>query len=125
MKKKTISIILALCMIFMMMSAIGLADSGYGKAYAVGGGNIYYTLENNDTEITIRGSDDTVTAVDIPEKIDGVPVTCIGPSAFRFCEALTSVSVPSGVLTIEHSAFYQCRVLALVKLPEGLETIGD
>ena len=50
-------------------------------------------------------------------------VTTIGDGAFMYCNALTSVSMPS-VTTIGGSAFYSCDGLTSVSMP-SVTTIGD
>ncbi|MBR3758913.1 MAG: leucine-rich repeat domain-containing protein [Bacteroidaceae bacterium] len=50
-------------------------------------------------------------------------VTTIGDYAFRYCYALTNVSLPKAT-TIGNSAFYWCIYLASVSLPKAT-TIGD
>ena len=45
------------------------------------------------------------------------PVTSIGQGAFRFCETLISVTIPSSVTSIEQSAFGFCQNLTLLPFP--------
>ena len=54
----------------------------------------------------------------------GGNVTIIGHDAFWDCESLTSVTLPSGLVTIESSAFSRCQKLRSINLPETLEFIG-
>ena len=44
-------------------------------------------------------------ALTIPSKIDGMPVTVIGPAAFKDCAALSSVELPSSITTFKQEAF--------------------
>jgi hypothetical protein len=67
-----------------------------------------------------RQSDNTVTAVIIPEG-----VTTIGNNAFSFCEQLVTVTLPSTLINISTNAFNGCRSLKTINLPEGLATIGE
>lgn len=51
-------------------------------------------------------------------------VTRIDNNAFRECDALTSVVIPSTIVSIGESAFEGCKKLKSVALSEGLESIG-
>ncbi len=83
-------------------------------------GDLTYTIEND--EVIITGFDETKTTVEIPDKIDGMPVTKIGPTAFYGC-IFTEVAVPEGVTSIGSGAFWHCKSLKKVTLPSTLTTI--
>ena len=89
--------------------------------YAVTGGNITFDKGTG----TITDCDDTVTEANIPSKIAGVAVTSIGIEAFRECEKLTSVTIPSTVKTIHGRAFYDCKNLTGVAIANGVTSIGQ
>ena len=110
----------------------------------------YQVINGKSVQITglVNASKDTI---NIPAKIDGMPVTeigstafyskyhnmplkkvtipdtvvSIGDSAFAYCEALTEIKIPASVKSIGTSAFEGCVKLSAVKLSEGLESIGD
>lgn len=44
---------------------------------------------------------------------------------FRACYALTSVTLPNSVTTIEDYAFYDCAALTSVTIPNSVTTIGE
>jgi len=50
---------------------------------------------------------------------------CIGYSAFYRCHKLTKVVIPSSVISIGDDAFFGCFGLEDINLPEGLSSIGD
>jgi len=50
--------------------------------------------------------------------------TVIGPSAFRYCGALTSVVIPDGLITISEDAFWDCEALTSIDIPNTVTTIG-
>lgn len=56
-------------------------------------------------------------------KFDG-EVTTIGEDAFKYCDALTSVTIPNSVTTIGEYAFYSCDELTSVTIPHSVTTIG-
>ncbi len=112
--------------------------------YAVTGGSITFDKATG----TVTDCDTSVTAANIPSKIDGVAVTSIGNrafidctslasitipnsitnigiEAFRDCEKLTSVTIPSAVQTIRGRAFWGCTSLTSVTLANGVTSIGD
>lgn len=59
----------------------------------------------------------------IPEKINGLPVTAIGDSAFRG-NSVESVIIPNSVITIGNHAF-QRHSMKRVIIPDSVEIIGD
>ncbi len=108
-------------------------------------GGILYTVENG--EVVIEGFNAAGTVMDIPEKIDGLPVkriaaqvcrgdrvitevripksiTSIGEYAFAECPNLTKVVIKGGI-SIGRSAFRDCKALLMLKLPSNLESIDD
>ena len=52
-------------------------------------------------------------------------VTKLGRLSFRGVDALTSVTLPDGLKTIEDYVFFDCRNIAALNLPSSLESIGD
>jgi len=63
--------------------------------------------------------------IEIPESYDGIPIVAIGDDAFRFCETLKGITIPSGVTRIGGRAFSNCTSLRSISMPDGLITIGD
>ena len=60
-----------------------------------------------------------LTAVTIPST-----VTAIGKSAFKNCTGLTSVVIPKSVKRIDYGAFMDCTHLSSLSLASGLQEIG-
>ena len=89
------------------------------------------SASNNDFTTSVTGGGCTITAyrgddsaVVIPDRINGLPVVAIGPSAFAG-KTITSVTLPTWLTSIGESAFEGCAHLTDVSLPAGLTTIGD
>jgi|GEM_PF-1262752 len=81
---------------------------------------------DHGTYIGISGLENVSSlAVEIPSEIDGKPVTYIADEAFMNQMAITSVTVPEGVVTIGKNAFADCSALHRVDLPESLANIGE
>lgn len=58
--------------------------------------------------------------INIPAKMNGYPVTAIGDEAFRYCESLTSVSIPDSVTHIGDEAFGGCTGLTGTSYDNGI-----
>ncbi|MBR5372912.1 MAG: leucine-rich repeat domain-containing protein, partial [Oscillospiraceae bacterium] len=74
--------------------------------------------------VTITKCDDSVTEIDIPAKVNGLPVTYIGYGAFENCKALKSVTIPDTVTAIGEEAFHNCEALSFVVIPDSVTVIG-
>ncbi len=64
-------------------------------------------------------------SLEIPEYINGYPVTEIGTSALSSCHILKEVVISDSVVKIGKFAFFNCICLENVKLPYSLITIDD
>ena len=85
----------------------------------------YFKRTVSNGYVTITGVNETPTgALEIPARIDGVPVGAIGENAFNNCQNLTSVTIPAGVTTIGGEAFYYCRKMTTITIPSSVTTIG-
>ncbi len=82
-----------------------------------------FTYTVTATDVTITGYIGSSAKVVIPEEIDGVSVTAIASNAFQ-SKGLTSVSIPSTVLSIGSYAFASNNLTTL-SLPTYLEIVGD
>ena len=83
----------------------------------VTGGSIYFDASTG----TITDCDESVTAVVLPEKINGVDVISIGYDAFSDCIKLGNIVLPDSITSIETRAFENCTSLIKVKLSKKLE----
>ena len=74
----------------------------------------YVILDDATVEITGWHGEDT--ALTIPETLDGMTVSSIGPKAFAECRNLTAVTLPDSIDSIETAAFRSCWALTDVNL---------
>jgi len=74
--------------------------------------------------ITIDEYKGKAKVVNIPAKIQNLPVTGIGLGAFRDDLNITSVTIPNGVTIIGESAFNSCHSLTSVTIPNSVTSIG-
>lgn len=65
------------------------------------------------------------TVVNIPPRIQNLPVTNIGYGAFADYSSLTSVTIPDSVNAIRDLAFDGCKRLTSVTIGKSVASIGD
>ncbi len=117
MKRRVLSLILAMVMVF------SLLPSGMISVSAATEGVYTYTVSNG--EATITDVDTSVSGnVVIPDRLGGYPVTKIGDSAFNGCENVSVIYIPDGVTSIGGGAFAYCYSLVDIYLPNGVTSIG-
>ena len=67
--------------------------------------------------------------IEIPDHVtydgENYTVTEIGPWAFMYCVRLTSVTLPSTLVTIGLNAFNSCTMLTSISIPEGVQIIDE
>ena len=85
------------------------------------GNNIYHSAGNclieTASKTLVAGCKNSV----IPS--DG-SVTSIGYSAFRDCDYLTSVTIPSSITSIDDYAFNSCKSLTSIIIPDSVTSVG-
>ena len=118
MKKRILSLTLALAMIMAFVPCTVGAEISYHNYYE----NLYYTKYDDYIEIT--DCDESTTSVDIPAGIDGLPVTIIGDWAFEDCDSLTNVTIPSSVTSIGNCVFSGCGSLN-ISVDSGNKNYSD
>jgi len=85
-----------------------------------------FTYEtSNGSEVTITDYTGLEAHVSVPQFIDGLPVTKIGPNAFSAKSNLVSVVLPSSVTEVTSGSFANSPNLAAVYLTPSIRIIGD
>jgi BspA type Leucine rich repeat region (6 copies) len=83
-----------------------------------------FNYATNSGTITITGYYGQSHAVTIPSTINGLPVTSIGDHAISY-SAVTSVLIPSSVISIGPYAFFDSTGLGTLTLGSGVIRIGN
>lgn len=116
MKKRVISILILVAIIFPMFQPICMATDTTETLTENG----YEYTENSAGKIVISKYIGTETEVVIPNTINGKPVYSIGEEAFKSCKTITSVTVPGEIYIIDTGAFEWCSNLETVIIQEGV-----
>lgn len=93
------------------------------KSYKQGTTIYYYTIEEEG--VCITGMAGVGSVLEIPERLDGLPVRKLGKKALLGCYALTKVRFPATVRELESWAMAQCRNLTTVVLPGEQIVFGN
>ena len=139
MKKKTLSFILALLMVFSLLPVSALADT---TASGTCGNNLTWTLDENGV-LTITGTGymnfrsdgDEVEDIEyapwqayksrIKSVVIGEGVLNVQGCAFYCFDNLEEVTLPEGIQWIGTEAFLNCTKLTKINLPDGITDIGS
>lgn len=82
-----------------------------------------FTLDNTAAIVTNYKYKGTAADVTIPSRYQGKPVTAIEHAAF-FNSAVTSVTIPDSVTSIDDNAFGFCSQLTNISIPNSVTYIG-
>lgn len=83
-----------------------------------------FTYSNNGSSVNITGYTGAGGVVVIPGMIDSLPVTAIGFKAFQYKTAVTDITIPNSVTSIEGKAFSNCTGLTRVSMSVNLTVIN-
>ena len=115
----------------LLLLASAIATSLSAAAYSFESAGIYYNITGNNTvEVTYSDRDNNTYSgsISVPETVTNngteYSVTKIGEYAFQG-SAVTSVSMPECIISIDYNAFKGCQNLESVTLPESLTTLGS
>ena len=118
--KRTLSLLLTLVMI------IGIFTSVPVTVNAADVNNLTFGLNEDGESCSVIGCDEYAEGeLVIPDTYNGLSVTNIGNSAFRYCANLTAITIPDSVTSIGSVAFYNCKSLTSITIPDSVTNIGD
>ncbi len=136
MKKRILSLLLALCLLCGMLPQL-ISDT-YAATMGDLSDSISWELDKATGLLTISGSGimpnwtdggesppwyDQRTSIRTLFVTSGI--TTIGSNAFKGCTYLSSVTLPDGLTTIGDSAFYACTLSSSFTIPSSVNTIGN
>jgi hypothetical protein len=107
--------------VFLTLALFALMAVG---VYAQTEADFVVSKSKDGKSITIDEYKGKTKTVNIPAKIQNLPVTIIGDSAFLGDKNITSVTIPNGVLSIRGRAFESCTGLTSVSIPNSVLDIG-
>ena len=89
-------------------------------------GNLSFLIDNlgADGATITRCAVSAEGTINIPDSIEGIPVTKIAENAFESCTKVTRVIVPKTILSVGNNAFEDCSELRLVGFEGRLPEIG-
>ena len=124
MKKKVLSGLLALCLVFGSASALpqgAFTDSATINASAEVEGNWEYEVQEDGT-VAITKYNGSESEITIPATLGGKKIDAVY-NCFSASDKITSVTVSEGITGLLNT-FYGCSKLESVKLPNTLKSIG-
>lgn len=80
-------------------------------------------LDYGDGRLSVTCKDKTIVNAEVPDQINGKPVTMIDQDCFLDNTSLESVTLPNTITHINDWAFSGCTSLKSISLPDGLTTI--
>ena len=89
-------------------------------------GNLSFLIDNlgEDGATITRCAVSAEGTINIPDSIEGIPVTKIADNAFESCNKITRVIVPKTIISIGNNAFEDCSELRLIGFEGALPLIG-
>ena len=86
---------------------------------------VIYNLLSDGTGYEAAKGGDIEGEIEILSLYNGLPVVQIASAGFRNCKEMTSVIMPSSIVTINNYAFSGCSGLKNVNIPANVTNIGD
>lgn len=87
-------------------------------------GNLWEYAEIDGKEIQILSCTPSQEVLNIPDRIDSMPVVAVAPHAFTGLSSLTSISMPDTVVSLGGCAFQDCKRLAKIRFSASLSELN-
>ncbi len=121
------SFFLVVAMLFGILTILPISASAEAGDTFTDSQGLTYTVNSDNTTVSVTGFDKSTTEVTIPGQIENgdttYTVTTIGSDAFKTCSDLQSVELNEGIETISSSAFKDCTNLTEIVFPKSMLTI--
>ena len=120
-------------LVLLVVIAILATSNTYAQASFETIGGLRYLIDSDAKTATLAanaGDKKYSGNIVVPEKVkasDGVeyPVTAFGSNAFKECNGLKSITIPSSVTSLGYSCFYNCSGLTSITIPSSVTSLGD
>lgn len=119
-------------LLLLVVIAILATSNTYAQAsYETIGGLSYLIYPDAKTAtLTVTHGKKYSGNIVVPEKVkasDGVeyPVTAFGDNAFKDCDGLKSITIPSSVTSLGNSCFYKCYGLTNITIPTSVTSLCE
>lgn len=127
--KKVLSVLMSFALVISVLGGFLINAFADSEVYTSTDGNYLYQLLSDGTVSISSGTNNKAylgsdTQVAVPSEIDGYSVSRIGLRAFRNCNAITSITLPEGIVNIDNYAFEGCSALNTVQLPSTVQAIS-
>ena len=122
---KNIRRLLAAALALCIMAGVIVWPEGIHKAQAeiMVDGDYEYKVLTDDGTIQITAYHGSEEHVQVPAEIDGMKVASIGNNAFYDCQTIVTVTIPSGVSSMEGAVFVRCPGLQKITIPATVTKI--
>ena len=119
-------------LVLLVVIAILATSNTYAQASFETIDGLRYLIDSDAKTATLaanNGDEKYSGNIVVPEKIkasDGVeyPVTAFGSNAFKDCDGLKSITIPSSVTSLGYSCFYKCFGLASITISSSVTSLG-
>ena len=129
MKRKLLSLLLVLAMVFTLFPVAAFAEGSAAKSTSVTKGDLKFEIYQGETAdesyaVVVGVSGSGITEVTIPEAVNDVPVTAIEANAFEGT-GIQTITIPETVTEIGQEAFMDCTDLAAVNFEGSDAYLGE
>lgn len=124
----------AIALLLSVLTVIGIVSVGFSPIHihahaddeVIHWGSFDYTIKNGEATI-VKYYDSPYRSEhqNIPDNLDGYPVTAIGREAFAESNHVTTFVIPESVKVIGDMAFRHCEILRRVEIEGDLDSIGN
>ena len=120
-------------LVLLVVIAILATSNTYAQASFETIGGLRYLIDSDAKTATLaanNGDEKYSGNIVVPEKVkasDGMeyPVTAFGDNAFKDCDGLKSITIPSSVTSLGNSCFYKCYGLTNITIPTSVTSLCE